>query len=152
MLDFQTYQTLNEHFYLSIKQAQSILNITLDERIEYYLVELASEFKYPHNITCVDMLHEALKQSPNEKFKTYRKTGDFCLITLSLFDKGIKRRNLSCDYYENMGYHTYSSAAELIYMLHKDRNFASIYYGLADNIKTISKIMKIMAGLLPESR
>lgn len=142
-----------EYFHTQITQATNDLNIGLDTRLEFYLVNLLCEFintsKLKNNINDIDilntplaiMLKKALEADTSRQVKIYKSMGDVSLYFCGYFSDYFNRKTFDSDYYMAMGSIAFSKVANIMRHTHNDEEFGNLYDVLATEFKQLVLIV-----------
>lgn len=138
-------------FFELIKRAQLHLPHNISENAESYIVFMLSGAVSDRRFFSTPLftiLEQALEMNKPDSFKELKKLGDYSLLTLGLFPDAVSRRNVSDDYFRNMGQMGYNRAGDLAERLF-DRDFGDLYRELADSFRAIESIIRKARGLAP---
>jgi hypothetical protein len=138
MAQIQLAISPSEFFRDKVNEAAHSLHIELEEHIEFYLVNLLSEFaiqppaNQPSDIGGIEtplvfMLERALEAPPERRLKIMKKMGDVSLYVSGYFQDYFNRKLFNVSYYMDMGRSAYQSVSHLMSDVHGDEHFASMY-------------------------
>jgi hypothetical protein len=105
-------------FHEKVKEAQKRQNVNLSEDIEFYVVNLLTEYvshKTPQgeNDCLALMLARALESPTQERFLIYKQMGDTALYFSGFFQDYFNTKSFDVSYYMSMGGNAYSQLAGL---------------------------------------
>lgn len=156
MAQIQLAISPSEFFRDKVNEAASTLHIELEEHIEFYLVNLLSEFavqspaKQTEDIGGIEtpltfMLERALEASPERRLKIMKKMGDVSLYVSGYFQDYFNRKLFNISYYMDMGRSAYRSVSHLMSDVHGDDHFASMYGELSSRFHQCVEIFATIA-------
>ena len=147
--------TSREFFYEKIKDATRQLNVTLDEHVEFYLVDLLTKFVTAEHIRgdgedsddilstpLAFMLKRAMEASSDKQPFLYRRLGDTSLYVSGFFQDYFNRKTFDISYYINMGASAYEQAAALTKNQPRDDGLHETLEALARNF---TKVVDVVA-------
>lgn len=131
-------------WYALVTEAELATNQNLNEDTESYLVFLLQRFAQSSQLfeSAVAMDWLTAVQGPSQLQSEQLKTvGDKSLLVCGLFPGLAKRRNVSIDYYRQMGQTAYLTLSEL----HASAS-AELYLHLSQHFPNLQKILQAMRG------
>lgn len=146
-----------EYFRDKVSAATSQLKTQIDDKIEYYLVNLLCDFIDPtklrtdqDDIDVLDtplaiMLKKAVESAPGTQVKMYKRLGDTSLYVAGFFQGYFTRKTFDIDYYISMGSSAYSHVSVIMRDRHNDAYFRQMYQSLAADFQKLVEIVSIIA-------
>lgn len=134
-------------FWEKISVACRQLNISLDEDLEYYLVNLLCDFIEPINMgEFIDTplalkLKQALESSSSDQYKILKGLGDISLYLTGYFKEFLSSKSYDRNYYISMGSNAYYSISRTI----MDKHFSSIYLNLGNEFSSLVQILTLIS-------
>ena len=142
------------YFKELVTSAVGDLQVKVQPEVEFYLVNLLSQFMSTDNLFSRDgegktkdeplysMLQGALeeKQEPNRSLM-FRQLGDTSLYVAGYFTESIHRKKLDVDYYVSMGGVAYGQLAELS----DDRPLKNMYVELSDRFSDCVDVLSVVS-------
>ena len=145
--------TPSEFFRGEISTAFKQQNLSVDENIEFYLVELLCNFVSPVMIETAEgeknifdiplalLLKQSLESEVNQKIKLLKTIGDTSLYVSGYFQDYFNQRTFDINYYIDLGSQAYLSVASICRKKHQDEDFSSLYSNLSNNFKNYVEII-----------
>jgi len=121
-----TATSIQEYFRELLGEARERQRVQVDDRTEFYLVNLLSEFVDPERIwvrredgtleeePLALILARALEGQRQEKAQALRRIGDTSLWVTGFFSDSLEPRVVDARYYMSMGHLAYSSLARVV--------------------------------------
>jgi hypothetical protein len=135
-------------FKEKVSDAQEKQNIKISENVEFYLVNLLSEFAYsfgnaPHGEDCLALLlKRALECSKEEKICIYKKMADHALYISGFFQEYFNNKSFDIQYYVSMGERAYQELSFLLNRQNEHKScLAQIYKEMGENFVTSMDIL-----------
>lgn len=129
-------------WYALVNEAQEISSIILDENTESYLVFLLMRFskgtEWAESILALDFL-ESLQAGRHRQVDLLQTIGDKSLLFCGLFPGVAKRRQLSLNYFSDMGQNAYRTVSELTSQQSKQ-----LFQQLSEEFINLQKILAAM--------
>ena len=141
MATIKTGPTEIAQWHSVILDAQAQTGIYLPESIEHYIVlTLHTYTKDTSLITAVMAIEflNAIENTASIKLNKLRQVGDHCLIISGLFPERTKRKNVSPEYFENIGKEAYYNLSFV------DTNWAldkNIFLSLFENFSQLKRLL-----------
>lgn len=145
---FKLEPTEHAQWLALVAEAQTMSGYDFPDPLENYLVLTLDYFTREHHrltssVIAVDLL-EGVQLSGSAKSTLLRNVGDQCLLLAGLFPERALRKNVSLDYFINMGKQAYTLLAEVNSAPHIDQELFSElshnFVGLMDVLHTIRQI------------
>ena len=144
----------SEFFHGKITEASNHLRVKLDERVEFYLVNLLTRFISSDAIagdgeTSDDvlstplamMLKRAMEAPPELRPQIYRHMGDSSLYVSGFFQDYFNRKCFDISYYMDMGASAYKQASELSKSQSRDDALHETLEMLAKNFSVVVDVV-----------
>jgi len=133
-------------FYQLVKEALDSKSASLVPEVEFYVVNLLSEFASPNEMDPGNALSLLLEQAlaENDQYKRYHKfkhIGDSSLYMAGFFRESLLSRSISLGLYVNIGGSAYKQAAALA-----NRQKRDVYWELSTNFPLLVDILTDVAG------
>lgn len=149
-------------FKEQVQQVLGRINITLDETLEYYLVNLLCDYIDPQKNPALSgtdplatplalMLKEAIEAHKGDKVKKYKQLGDTSLYYAGYFREFIASSSVDVSYYVAMGSQAYRSAAHILGKSYGDSHFQEVYCGLSSEFSKLVTVISHVAGATSSS-
>lgn len=126
-----------------VNEAQASTRLMLNENTESYLVFLLMRFtqgaKLIESVVALDFL-ESMHKPRQRKVEFLRDVGDKSLLFCGLFPGIAKKRNVSLDYFVDMGQAAYLTVGELY------ESQAGLYFQLSEQFLSMQQILRAMRG------
>lgn len=143
-----------------VEQVLGHINLTLDETLEYYLVNLLCDFIDPATNPAINganpietplalMLKEAVEAHKGDKVKKYKQLGDTSLYYAGYFGEFVSSSSVDLGYYVAMGSQAYRSAAGILGNSYGDSHFSEVYSGLSEEFSNLVTVISHVAGTNP---
>ena len=128
-----------EFFREQVSQAQDKLKLSLDEEIEFYIVNLLCEFVFAPGLSVDEssdcafstplalVLKKALESPPEKRSGIFKKMGDTSLYVAGYFQDYFNRKTFDISYYITMGQNAFENLSDLMRKDFSDPHFAEIY-------------------------
>ena len=104
-------KSVQEQWYILIKQAIAARGYRFDDSIESYLMLTLEHFtrqnNLAHGVIALDLLN-SLQLMGRQRSDQLRQVGDECLLLSGLFPERVHKKNVSLDYLIGMGQQAYS--------------------------------------------
>ena len=143
-----------EFFHGKITAASRQLNVKLDDHVEFYLVNLLSNFVTTSSFNgdgedaddilstpLVFMLKRAVEAPPGKQPQLYRRLGDASLYVTGFFQDYFNRKTFDINYYVTMGSSAYEQASTLSRASIRDDGIPEILESLSRNFLQVVDIM-----------
>lgn len=126
-----------------VNEAQASTRLMLSENTESYLVFLLMRFiqgnKLIESVIALDFL-ESMHKPRRRQVELLRDVGDKSLLFCGLFPGIAKKRNLSLDYFVDMGQAAYLTIGELY------ESQSRLFFQLSDQFIVLQQILRAMRG------
>lgn len=143
-----------------VQEVLDRINMTLDETLEYYLVNLLCDYIDPQKNPALSgadplatplalMLKDAIEAQKGEKVKKYKQLGDTSLYYAGYFREFIASSSVDVSYYVAMGSQAYRSAAHIMGKSYGDSHFQEVYCGLSTEFAKLVTVISHVAGATP---
>ncbi len=138
----QECPSLQLYFHELITEAIKHQNISVDDHIPYYIVNLLSQFIHSDRIQRTDenietplatLLFKAQNGNIQNKTETLKYLGDFSLFVSGYFQDSLNRKIVDLDYYISMGEGAYAQLSSLTTQTKRQMIFSGIFSNLADH-------------------
>lgn len=138
----QECQNLQLYFHELITEALQHQNISVDDHLPYYLVNLLTRFTQSDQILrneenvetpLATLFFKAQNENLENKTQTLKYLGDFSLFTAGYFQDSLNRKLVDLDYYVSMGEGAYSQLSSLTNQTKRQIIFSQIFSNLADH-------------------
>lgn len=127
-----------------VNEAQSITQLILNENTESYLVFLLMRYtqgpKLIESIIALDFL-QSMHTTKHRQIDLLRDVGDKSLLFCGLFPGMAKKRQVSLNYFTDMGQAAYLSVSEL-----HEKTLSGLYLELSDQFMSMQQILQAMRG------
>lgn len=127
-----------------VNEAQAATSLILNENTESYLVFLLMRFslgpKLVESVVALDFL-DAMKKPRLLQKEFLRDVGDKSLLFCGLFPGIASRRNVSLNYYSDMGQAAYLTVGEM-----QENQSANLFIQLSEKFMTLQQILQAMRG------
>ncbi|OGV34541.1 MAG: hypothetical protein A3E88_01930 [Legionellales bacterium RIFCSPHIGHO2_12_FULL_35_11] len=131
-------------WYALVNEAQAASQLALNENTESYLVFLLQRFsqnpQLTESVVAIDFL-ESMHLDGKKQVEKLKTVGDKSLLLSGLFPGIIDKRNLSIEYYTDMGKLAYLSASEL-----QKNAAADLYLELSQHFLNLQCVLQAMRG------
>jgi hypothetical protein len=144
-----------EYFHSKITEASKHLNVKLNEHVEFYLVNLLTNFATPSIKTdsaeelddlistpLAFLLKRAVEAPVEKQPHFYRRLGDASLYISGFFQDYFNRKTFDINYYITMGSSAYDQASSLSRYQSREDGLYVTYESLAKNF---TKIVDVVA-------
>lgn len=122
-----------------VNEAQVNTHLILNENMESYLVFLLLRFsqgpKLINSIIALDFLN-SVKTDANQQIERLREVGDKSLLFSGLFPELAKKRNLSLNYFSDMGQFAYFAASGF-----QDNEWGDLFNQLGQQFLILQKVL-----------
>ncbi|MEL6543122.1 MAG: hypothetical protein AAFQ82_00750 [Myxococcota bacterium] len=138
---------LREFFKHEITDAAGTLGVSLDDLLEYYVVNLLCDFSRsdqsptPGEEPLAFIYKRAVEASPLERIGHLKELGDLSLYVAGFFTEFIERSLVDIDYYISMGGNAYASLSDLLGAQPSGDTFAEVYSDLADRFPEVVDVL-----------
>jgi hypothetical protein len=158
MTNLQLDLSPSEFFRSQIHDAASELRISLDDHLEFYLVNLLCEYisssKLIDPTDKIDalstplalMLQKAIEAPPERRAKIFKNLGDTSLYFAGFFQDYFNRKIYSISYYISMGQTAYTSLATELSDHNGRGDFSQMYKTLASRFNQLVEILGTVAA------
>lgn len=127
-----------------VNEAQALTSKVLNENTESYLVYLLMRYsqgsKLIESVIALDFL-ESLHRTKRRQLELLRDVGDKSLLFCGLFPGIAKKRQVSLDYYVDMGQSAYLSLSAL-----HEQASASLFLQLSRQFTVMQEVLQAMRG------
>ncbi|KTC65702.1 Uncharacterised protein (plasmid) [Legionella adelaidensis] len=127
-----------------VNEAQAATSLVLNENTESYLVFLLMRFsqktKLLESVIALDFL-ESMHRTGRRQVELLQEVGDKSLLFCGLFPGMASRRNVSLDYFSEMGQAAYLTVGDL-----HAKEVAKLYYQLSKQFLTMQQVLQAMRG------
>lgn len=127
-----------------VNEAQALTQLVLNEDTESYLVFLLMRYtqgpKLIESVIALDFL-EAMRNGRHRQVELLREVGDKSLLFCGLFPGMARKRQVSLDYFSDMGQAAYLSVSEL-----QERQLSELYFELSAQFSNLQNILQAMSG------
>ncbi len=146
-----------EYFRSKVSAATSQLKTQIDDKIEFYLVNLLCDFIDPtklrsdqDDIDVLDtplaiMLKKAVESAPGTQARIFKRLGDTSLYIAGFFQGYFARKTFDIDYFISMGSSAYSHVSDIMRDRHQDAYFRQMYQSLAQEFQKLVAIVSVIA-------
>lgn len=150
-----------EYFKSRVDEAVASLNFSLDDQIEFYLVNLLCDFIQPAALGPQDnptrileqplalILKKALECGPETQVKILKQLGDTSLYVAGYFQDFFNSKSFDVDYYISMGSVAYNKVSGIIRQRHGDEHFTTMYAELAHEFANLVEVLAAIADRNP---
>ena len=148
-----------EFFREKIHVAKTDLNLSLDDEVEFYLVNLLCDFIDPNKLNdaaaeldvldtpMATMLQKALEAPPTQQVKIFKTMGDTSLYFAGFFQDYFNRKAFDINYYISLGSTAYSSVSNLMRDRHGDDHFTDMYEDLSGKFPQLVEILATVSDM-----
>lgn len=144
MSTFKLEPTKTAEWQALVAEALFESHYNLDESLEFYLVITLDSFTTDkdliNSVVAIDYL-EAIDLSRKLAGDKLRSVGDHCLVLSGLFPERILRKNVSLNYFINIGKQAYKIVATHNLLLAYD---ADLFHKLSDNFVGLMDVLHTM--------
>ncbi len=143
-----------EFFHDKITTASRQLNVKLEEHVEFYLVNLLTNFvtstgtafdgEEPQTILSTPlafMLKRALEAPSDKQSTLYRQLGDTSLYLSGFFQDYFNNKTIDINYYISMGASAYKQAGSLSKNQARDDSLQATFHALSDNFSQAVEVV-----------
>lgn len=134
------YPTSIAHWHALLTEAQAACHKCLSEELESYLVFLLMRYtnapEMASSIFAHDYLRAHLQQSESNRKEMLRDVGDQCLLYAGLFPERATRKQVSAEYFVNLGQGAYHSLSELEFT-----SVAELFFTLAKQFPLLTEVL-----------
>lgn len=142
-----------EFFKDQVNEATERLKIELIEDVEFYVVNLLSEFVFTSSLSTNDkedcaftqpmalLYKKALESPPEKRSGIFKKMGDTSLYVAGYFQDYFNRKTYDIEYYINMGQSAYEGLSNLMKNRYADEHFSHIYHTLSEQFQDIVDVV-----------
>lgn len=146
-----------EYFRSKVSAATSQLKTQIDDKIEFYLVNLLCDFIDPtklrsdqDDLDVLDtplaiMLKKAVESAPGTQAKMFKRLGDTSLYIAGFFQGYFARKTFDIDYFISMGSSAYNHVSTIMRDRHNDLYFRQMYQSLAMDFQKHVEIVSVIA-------
>ncbi|MFV1951199.1 MAG: hypothetical protein ACC630_04475 [Nitrospinota bacterium] len=146
MVDLLQVQNHIEYFKEMVESAIENQRIDTDETMEFYIVNLLSEFirtdkAYPveeggkGEEALVTMLTKTLQSDYNDRIKRFKQLGDFSLFISGFFSDSLNRKLVDIDYYILIGGIAYNTLSQMMRNNEQGELFCNLFNELAEKFQ-----------------
>ncbi len=146
MVDLLQVQNHIEYFKEMVESAIENQRIDTDETIEFYIVNLLSEFirtdkAYPveeggrGEEALATMLTRTLQSDYNDRIKRFKQLGDFSLFISGFFSDSLNRKLVDIDYYILIGGIAYNTLSQMMRNNEQGELFCDLFNELAEKFQ-----------------
>lgn len=147
MAIFKFEPTKTAEWQSLVIEAQLHSGYQFDDKIENYLVltldHFTKEKKLISSVIAIDFLH-ASDSHGKQSIDKLREVGDQCLLLSGLFPERALKKNVSLNYFINIGKQAYETVAENNLILTFD---SELFYQLSDDFVAIMDLLHAMRQL-----
>ena len=145
MRELVLHPTEMSQWHAIIHEAQASTKLILNEDTESYLVFLLMRFchatQLAESVVALDFLH-AMNSGKRNKMELLRDVGDKSLLFSGLFPGLAERKQVSLDYFTDLGQAAYLSVGEL----YDEPELAHLYYELSQKFLSLQQILQALRG------
>lgn len=136
------HPTDTSQWHALVNEAQASTRLILSECTESYLVFLLMRFSQTthllESVVALDFL-ESMHKRGNQQLELLKDVGDKSLLFCGLFPGMAEKRNVSLEYFCDMGQSAYLSIGEL-----HQSSMAELYYELSEQFLSLQQILQAM--------
>lgn len=136
------HPTDTSQWHALVNEAQASTRLVLNEGTESYLVFLLIRFSQTthllESVIALDFL-ESMQLPGKRQVEKLKDVGDKSLLFCGLFPGMAEKRNVSLDYFSDMGQAAYLSVGDL-----HDSQSADLYYQLSEQFVALQQILQAM--------
>lgn len=149
-----------EYFKEQVSQARAKLKLSLDEEIEFYVVNLLSEFVFSSTLSTKEegegdvfstplamLLKNALESPPEKQTGIFKKMGDSSLYVAGYFQDYFNRKAFNLSYYITMGQSAFENLSELMKHQFSDPHFAEIYCEISHKFNDLVELLATVSEI-----
>ncbi len=139
ILDISEHSDIKGFFYEQIQLAQKSCKVRLSENVEFYLVQLLSDFLRIGEHTAIneclaEMLAKAAESPPGEQIVLYKKLADKALYFSGFYQQYFSNKAFSIKYYISLGQSAYQTLSSLMgKQSTQQKTLTRIYQNMSDN-------------------
>lgn len=143
---FEILTSCQEFFKDRVESASRRVGVLLSVSLQFYLVNLLASLatkELPNfHEPVFNAFQSAVEALPGQKIKYYKDMGDSSLLISGVFPQVAIRRNVSIDYYVDMGQMGYYGAKEVSEKVYRDYNFGELYGELGGRFKELKTVLR----------
>ncbi|MEM6730863.1 MAG: hypothetical protein AAF658_04870 [Myxococcota bacterium] len=139
--------SLKEFFKDEVNGAAESLGLSLDDLVEYYVVNLLCDFSRsdlsptPGEEPLAFIYKRALEATPLERISHLKELGDLALYVAGFFTEFIERSLVDVDYYISMGGSAYANVSDLLSSQPSGDGFAEVYGDLSSRFPQLVDVL-----------
>lgn len=152
MSSIETCEIIRDYFHEQVRLASFNQNIEITPCVEYYVVDLLSQFGKIHNNPAETL--SSFKEKPlafyflealhsdneQERRSLLKQLGDFSLFTAGFFSDSIEQEAVDLDYYINMGSGAYGDLSTLVKKASLSETFEELARKFSNIVEVLSEV------------
>ncbi|OGL38313.1 MAG: hypothetical protein A2042_08655 [Candidatus Schekmanbacteria bacterium GWA2_38_11] len=148
---------LMEFFKESVSIAIEKQKIKTNEIVEFYIVNLLSEFgsikkvyerdKNEENEPIAILFLKTFHSSLSEQIKGFKKVGDFSLFISGFFSDSLRDKSVDVDYYNSIGKQAYNKLSLILKKISKGETFFNLYQELSIKFQSFTDVLSEVSAM-----